>query len=71
MVITGGVSSYLPAVVLVCKSFLALLDHGAISVLCLVCGDEALPREWRVLKGTSSEVRWKVAVTEALPIASL
>ena len=66
-VITGGVHSYLHAVVLVCKPFFAILDHGAVSVLCLACGDEALPREWRVLNGTNGQIRWKVAVTEALP----
>jgi len=51
MVIIGGVRSYLHAVVLVSKLFFALLDHGAVSVLCLACGDEALPRERRVMNG--------------------
>ena len=49
----GGVCSYLHAVVLVCKSFFALLDHGAVSVPCLVCANEALPHERRVLNGTN------------------
>jgi len=54
MVIIGGVCSYLHAVVLVCKPFFALLDHGAATVLCLACGDEALTHERRVLNGTNS-----------------
>ena len=41
MEITGGVRSYLHAAVLLCKSLFALLDHRAVSVLSLVCGDEA------------------------------
>ena len=70
MVIFGGVRSYLHAVVLVCKLFFALLDHGAVTDLCLACGDEALTREWRVLNSTNRRIQWKVAVTEALPVAS-
>jgi len=69
-VIIGGVRSYLHAVVLVCKPFFDLLDHGAVSVLCLACGDEALPREWRVLNSTNGRIQWKVAMTEALLVAS-
>jgi len=33
--------------------------------LCLVSGDEALPREWRVQ--TDSRIQWKVAMTEDVP----
>jgi len=40
-VIIGGVRSYLHAAVLLCKSSFALLDYRAVSVLSLVCGDEA------------------------------
>ena len=57
---------YLHAVLLVCKLAFALLDHGAVSVLCLVC----VPREWRVLNGTNGRLQWKVAMTEALPVAN-
>ena len=67
VIIIGGVHSYLHAVVLVCKPFFALLDHGAVSVLCLVCGDEALPRERRVLNNVNGRM---VAMTEALPVTS-
>ena len=42
----GGNWSYLHAVVLVCKLFFALLDHGTVSVLCLACGNEALHTLW-------------------------
>ena len=70
LVIIGGVRNYLHAVLLDCKLFFALLDHGAVSVLCLVCDDEALPREQRVLNGTYSQTQWKVVVIEALPVAS-
>ena len=48
-VIIGGVHSELHAVVLVCMWVLALLNHGAVSVLCLACGDEALSCQRRVL----------------------
>jgi len=47
---------HLHAVVLVCKLFFALLDHGAVSALCLACGDEALPREQRVLNSTNGQI---------------
>ena len=70
-VIIGGVCSYLRTVVLVCKPFFALIiGSWSRSVLCLVCGDKALPRERRVLNSTNGQIQWKVAVTEALPAAS-
>ena len=47
------VHSELHAVVLVCMWVFALLNHGAVSVLCLACGDEALSCEQRVLISTS------------------
>ena len=71
MVIIAGVRSYLHAVLLDCKLFFALFDHGAVSVLCLVCDDEALPREQRVLNGTNGQSQWKVVMIEACPVASL
>ena len=66
----------------------------AVSVLCLACGNEALPHEWRVLamrhylvsveywdealpcecrvlNSANSQLRWKLAVTEAPPVASI
>ena len=69
--VIGGVHSHLHAVVLVCKPLFALLDHGAVSVLCLACDDEALPREQRVLNGTNGQSQWKVVMIEACPVASL
>lgn len=56
VMIIGGVHSYLHGVVLVCKPFFDLLDHGAVSVLCLACGDEALPCEQRVLNCTNGRM---------------
>jgi len=68
VMIIGGVHSYLHTVLLVCRSFFAFLDHGAISVLCLYVA--MLPREQGLLNSTNRQIQWKVAVTEALPVTS-
>ena len=59
-----------PCSCIVCRSVFAVLDHRAVLILCLVCGNEALPHERRVLNSTNGQVRQKVAVTKALSVAS-